>query len=431
MIQPTLCRTPLLLPKKYSQSVHLLWFLLIQSNLFTNVPLQETIEICLDKLFHDTDTVRNLTRDQLKRLLTVASKENHFLFNGMIYDQIDGVAMGSPLGPVLANIFMSHLEKHALDTYQGQKPLFYKRYVDDIFLVFSSSADVSQFFQWINAQHPQIRFTLEEEQDDKISFLDVLVSRQTDGKLLTSVFRKPTFSGLYLRWDSFVPKMFKRGLVYCLVSRAWRLCSNYHLFHEELLFIKNVLLSNGYPGNFVDSCVQRFLNRAMGTNTTSTIFGPERMKIYLSLPYAGLSSMKLCRQLKRIYKAVLPCVELLVIFKPSCKLNRLCKLKSSYPRLTCSNVIYKVNCKDCSDFYVGLTTRRLDQRMKEHASSDSSALFKHQLETDHSIGFDLPDVLASDVCKTRLFIKESLKILELKAFKSLNGNQGSFELKLW
>ena len=103
------------------------------SNLFTNVPLQETIEICLDKLFHDTDTVRNLTRDQLKRLLTVASKENHFLFNGMIYDQIDGVAMGSPLGPVLANIFMSHLEKHALDTYQGQKPLFYKRYVDDVF----------------------------------------------------------------------------------------------------------------------------------------------------------------------------------------------------------------------------------------------------------------------------------------------------------
>ena len=69
--------------------------------------------------------------------------------------------------------------------------------------------------------------------------------------------------------------------------------------------------------------------------------------------------------------------------------------------------------------------------MKEHASSDSSALMKHHMETGHRIEYDLPEVLASDMCKTRLFVKETLKIQELKAFRSLNGNQGSFELKLW
>ena len=119
------------------------------SSLFTNVPLQETIDICLDQLFVATETVHGLTRDQLKKLLTVASKENHFLFNGMVFDQTDRVAMGSPLGPVLANIFMSNLEANALDKYQGHKPIIYHRYVDDTFLVFSSRDEVSQFFDWM------------------------------------------------------------------------------------------------------------------------------------------------------------------------------------------------------------------------------------------------------------------------------------------
>ena len=106
-------------------------------------------------------------------------------------------------------------------------------------------------------------------------------------------------------------------------------------------------------------------------------------------------------------------------------------MKSPYALLSSSNVIYKVNCSDCQEFYVGLTTRRLDQRLKEHASSDSSALMKHRLQTGHDIQYKFPEVLASDVCKTRLFIKETLKIQELKGYKSLNGNQGSFDLRLW
>ena len=78
------------------------------TSLFTNIPLEETIEICLNKLYSDNDN--NLTRKQLSKLLNIACRENHFMFNGEMYDQVDGVAMGSPLGPVLANIFMSHFE---------------------------------------------------------------------------------------------------------------------------------------------------------------------------------------------------------------------------------------------------------------------------------------------------------------------------------
>ena len=80
------------------------------SSLFTNVPLDETIQICLDKLYALPDPP-TLRRSVLKVLLEFATKKSHFIFDGQYYDQIDGVAMGSPLGPVLANIFMCHFEE--------------------------------------------------------------------------------------------------------------------------------------------------------------------------------------------------------------------------------------------------------------------------------------------------------------------------------
>ena len=176
------------------------------TSLFTNIPLEETIQICLNKLYSDNDKVNNLTRKQLSKLLNIACRENHFMFNGKMYDQIDGVAMGSPLGPVLANIFMSHFEQQALSNYTDTKPLMYRRYVDDTFLIFENESNMDSFFSYISNLHPNIKFTRETEQNNNISFLDISITRQFDNTLATSVYHKPTFTGLYLRWDSFVPK---------------------------------------------------------------------------------------------------------------------------------------------------------------------------------------------------------------------------------
>ena len=99
-------------------------------SLFTCIPVKETIELCLD-----TELVHNLTRSQFKKLLVYCVHENHFCFEDKYYDQVDGVAMGSPLGPILANIFMSRFESKALSKYNGNHPLFYKRYVDDTFFL--------------------------------------------------------------------------------------------------------------------------------------------------------------------------------------------------------------------------------------------------------------------------------------------------------
>ena len=96
-----------------------------------------------------------------------------------------------------------------------------------------------------------------------------------------------------------------------------------------------------------------------------------------------------------------------------------------------SGVVYKINCAVCNAFYVGKTDRRLKQRLAEHRDSNDSALKRHLLETGHGIDFENPCVLASDANSERLLVKEALKIKELAAFRSLNGNVGAVDMKLW
>ena len=82
----------------------------VWSSLFTNVPLDETVQICLDKLNALPDSPA-IPRPVFKKLIEFATKKSHFIFDGQYYEQIDGVAMRSPLGLVLANICMCDLEE--------------------------------------------------------------------------------------------------------------------------------------------------------------------------------------------------------------------------------------------------------------------------------------------------------------------------------
>ena len=116
-------------------------------SLFANIPLDETIDICVNQLFENTDTVEGFKKSELKQLLCLATKESYFIFNGLLYKQIDGVAMSSPLEPSLANAFLSYYEKNWLNNcLQEFKPVFSRRYVDDIFILFKSN-DHLKYFQ--------------------------------------------------------------------------------------------------------------------------------------------------------------------------------------------------------------------------------------------------------------------------------------------
>ncbi|XP_068745198.1 uncharacterized protein [Montipora capricornis] len=144
------------------------------SSLFTNVPLDETRNISLDKLYSLADPPA-LPRVVSRKLLEFATKKSHFLFDGKYYDQIDGVAMGSPSGPVLANIFICVFEEKWLLNAKVS-PLFWNSNVDDTFTMFHNKDSANEFLHYLNGCHRKIKFTIEFEHNNAIPFLDILVT---------------------------------------------------------------------------------------------------------------------------------------------------------------------------------------------------------------------------------------------------------------
>ena len=119
------------------------------TSLFTNIPLQETIDIAINLIFNHNPNL-NITRKELKKLFLFATSQTHFIFNSKFYNQIDGVAMGSPLAPVLANIFIDFHESKWLNEYNLNKPKFYLIYVDGILAAFDNEQDSLNF---LNSRH--------------------------------------------------------------------------------------------------------------------------------------------------------------------------------------------------------------------------------------------------------------------------------------
>ncbi len=114
-------------------------------SLFTCIPTLETIEIILNRIYNtNTKFFHNMDRDELKKLLIICTQQSHFQFDGQFYDQIDGVAMGSPLGPLFANIFMSELERKHMGTLKKLVIFMWKRYVDDVFSILDDKQNANK-----------------------------------------------------------------------------------------------------------------------------------------------------------------------------------------------------------------------------------------------------------------------------------------------
>ena len=126
--------------------------------------------------------------------------------------------MGSPLGPILADIFMASLE-HKTEA-DIREATLYRRYVDDILLITGSVEQSNGLFEVLNNAHPNIKLSIEYESENCLSFLDVKICRRPDGTISRSVHRKGTWTGQYLHFSSFVPVQHKRGLVRTLFDRA-------------------------------------------------------------------------------------------------------------------------------------------------------------------------------------------------------------------
>ena len=167
--------------------------------------------------------------------------------------------MESLLGPILANIFLSHHEENWLNKCPIKfKPSFNRRYVD-IFVLFESSVSADLFREVMSSKHQKINFTVENENVGSLSFLDVKICRK-NVKFAASVYRKPTFNGVFTNYESFIPTYHKRGLLHTLLHRSFSICCDFKTFQFEIDHLKTILIKK-YPLNFTDSCIKSFPNK--------------------------------------------------------------------------------------------------------------------------------------------------------------------------
>ena len=229
-------------------------------SLFTNIPLEETINISFDSLFGNETKINNFSKNDFEKLLRMALRNNSFNFDGKIYKQTDGVAMGSLLGPSLANAFLCFHEQLWLnDCPEDFKLVYYRRYVDDIFALFRSPDHLEKFTNYLNLKQKNIKFTYEKKSNNSLSFLDILISR-SENCFKTSVYHKPIFSGVYSNFDSFIYDQYKIGLIFTLLFRTFSIVSDFSRFHTEVRHLKDILRKNGFPMKLVDNCIKTFLN---------------------------------------------------------------------------------------------------------------------------------------------------------------------------
>ena len=176
--------------------------------------------------------------------------------------------MGSPLAPVLANLFMCHYEKVWFNNYYEVSPTYYTRYVDDIFLVFNSHDEAKQFFSYLNLRQPNVKFTIETKVKKVIPFLDVLIDNRNN-ILNTTTYLKSTYSGLLLNFDSFTSRFYKISLIKRLIDCAYKINKTWASFDNDGTKIKETLKRSSFPQFVINRITKFYLNKVHSNSDQS------------------------------------------------------------------------------------------------------------------------------------------------------------------
>ncbi|CAH8670780.1 unnamed protein product [Schistosoma curassoni] len=395
-------------------------FSLDVNSLFTSVPLTETI--CYLCEYIDSNNIDlGLPTENLKELLLRCTFNVQFSFNNEIYRQRDGIAMGSPLGPILADCFMAKVENDQLRSMINRFHL-YVRYMDDTFVVCDNNIDLDDILHTFNSCHPSIDFTLEREQDQSIPFLDVRLMRTSNGSLKRSIFRKQTWNGQLTNFYSWVPLSRKRNLIHSLCHRIHHICST-ECINEELAFLKKTLTENGYPERFVE----KNMNKSSREKNSSC--SVPKKNLYISLEFKGdrtsdVIKNRLTTTIRRTFNAA----KLRISFTSRNLFS--VSIKDKLPRLVASMCIYQFTCS-CGARYIGRSQRSLSTRIREHIpawfykgerKAIRSSILEHLIDYNHStdpqIDFKVVYMIRSNLPRflriQLLKIAEALAIQELK-----------------
>ena len=237
-----------------------------------------------------------------------------------------------------------------------------------------------------------------------------MISRSENG-FKTSVYHKPTFSGVYSNFNSFIYDQYKIGLIFTLLFRTFSIVSDFSRFHTEVNHLKDILRKNAFPIKLVDNCIKTFLNKKfLHTPVALTV---DKKELSITLPYLGNLSLAIRTRLQNSINRNLPFCKIKVIFKSTTRLGHLNTFE------TCRHLNIRVGEHSGVSPLTG----------KKSKTKKTTAIKDHMLFCDHVVSLEDFKILASSNSEFHLKIKESLLISRDKP--ELNRNEKSFPLYLF
>ena len=353
--------------------------------LFPSVPVTDALSSLREHLER-----KRVPPNHVDAYLSVAKlcmKQNVFSFRGKFYKQTFGLSMGSKLSPLLAELFMSDFETNA----QKQKgfPRIWKRYVDDIFALVRER-DLPQTLIMLNSLHSSINFTVEKENEGKLPFLDLLISKKEDNTLSFGIYRKPTSTDRYITADSNHFGAQKQAAFHSMAHRLHSIPMEKEEFETEIHKIRQAAVQNGYDHSFVNKILRKHERKKHRRDATT--LEPEREDIKrISLPFYPAITNKIKNTLRKhgfaiVYKSVNTLRDNLVNLKD--------KIVSDE-----RSGIYQIPCNDCTAVYIGQTRRKFKVRLKEHKKAVEnnrtceSSVAAHTTSQQHTIDWESAELI--------------------------------------
>lgn len=391
------------------------------SSLFTSIPINELKIILNEKVSNSNLSIHQKT--ELLEILDLCVNQSYFQFNDNFYFQTNGLPMGSPLSPILAELFMSNFENTLLNSNSNlvKNVFFWCRYVDDIFCVWTGTErQLNLFLRLLNSINSKINFTIEKEQNNTLNFLDLTVSRRNN-KFEYNIYRKPTTTDVTIPASSNQSNKIKLSVWHSLIHRLINVPLSKDNFNVELNIIKSMAINNGYSVKIIDNILKRKIKR----QTQKMLYcGLDKRK-----DSTNFCSLNFINNVSPYIKNRISKFNINVIETNKTKLSSLLvNNKSKTDKLDRSGV-YQLECKNCDAIYIGQCGRAIKNRILEHKRSidfkqKTSGFSEHCVSQKHELHDDNIKVLHFAEKSKKLSYFENLEIRKaLKKNKNLTNNQ--------
>ena len=382
-------------------------------SLFTNVPVKgamRAIELAIKDIPTEEFT---LPKPHFLKLVELCLDFQAFSFGGEEFAQVNGLAMGSPLSPVAACLYLETLEKEHFEEIMGPETTWL-RYIDDVFLLVPNETDLEEKLNQLNEVEERIQFTLEKENNGTLPFLDVMIMK-CQNSVKYKVYRKKTNQEDYVHYLSAHSERVKSGIVISFFLRALRICSDEFL-EPEITHIFEVFKRLRYPKAFIIRCLRkakkirdRPRDSARRRNSEKLLVVPnskQTLNIARSLRSAGIK----------------------LVESAGTKISDIIKKKSGSTNE--DSIVYRVPCGGCTRSYLGETYRGLQKRVGEHKRDirnhiSTSSFVIHVEEYQHLPNWERSEILWKGQGKSRRKLIESAVI---ETLPNINSKRGDFTL---